>query len=48
MDNLKQYIIKRKYDILAVGCFILMFQFSVLFAVPTMIFIVIGESKSDR
>jgi hypothetical protein len=48
MDNLKRYIIKKKYDILAVGCFVLMFQCSVLFAIPTMIFIIVGEFKSEN
>jgi hypothetical protein len=48
MDNLKNFIIKHKYDLLAVGCFILMFQFSVLFAIPTIALIVIGETKSKN
>jgi hypothetical protein len=48
MDNLKKFIIKRKYDLLAVGCFILMFQISVLFAIPSMVFIIIGETNIER
>jgi hypothetical protein len=48
MDNLKKFISKRKYDLLALGCFILMFQVSVLFAIPTIVFIIVGESNSLR
>jgi hypothetical protein len=46
MDNLKQFIIKNKYDLLSLGSFILMFTVSVLFAIPAIIFIITAESKS--
>ena len=45
MDNLKQFIIKRKYDLLCLCCLILMMLVNVLFALPAIIFLVIGESK---
>jgi hypothetical protein len=48
MDNLKQYIIKNKYDLLSVGCVILMFSVSVVFAIPAITFLVIGVSKSEN
>jgi len=47
MDNLKQFIIKNKYDLLGLCCFILMFTVSVLFAIPAIVFIITAESKSD-
>jgi len=47
MDNLKQFIIKNKYDLLSLGCFILMFTVSVLFAIPAIVFIITAESKSN-
>jgi len=47
MDNLKQFIIKRKYDLLSIGCIILMFLISVLFAIPAMWFIFVSVSKSE-
>jgi hypothetical protein len=46
MDNFKQYIIKNKYDLLSVGCIILMLSVSVVFALPSIAFLVIGASKS--
>ena len=47
MDNLKQFIIKRKYDLLSVYCIILMISVNVFFAIPAIVFLMIGESKSD-
>jgi hypothetical protein len=47
MDNLKQFIIKNKYDLLSLGCFILMFTVSVLFAIPAIVFVITAESKSN-
>jgi hypothetical protein len=48
MDNFKQYIIKHKYDLLSIGSIILMFSVSVVFAIPAIAFLVIGESKSEN
>jgi hypothetical protein len=48
MDNFKEFIIKNKYDLLSLGCVILMFSVSALFAVPAIVFLVIGESKSEH
>jgi hypothetical protein len=45
MDNLKQFIIKRKYDLLCVCCLILMMLVNVLFAIPAIVFLVIDVSK---
>jgi len=47
MDNFKQYIIKNKYDLLSVGCIFLMLSVSVVFALPSIAFLVIGASKSE-
>jgi len=47
MDNLKNFIIKNKYDLLSLGCIILMFSVSVVFAIPAMWFIFVGVSKSE-
>ena len=47
MDNFKHYIIKNKYDLLSVGCILLMLSVSVLFALPSIAFLVIGASKSE-
>jgi len=46
MDNLKNFIVKNKYDFLSISCIILMFSVSVVFAIPAMTFLVIGVSKS--
>jgi len=48
MDNLKNFIIRNKYDFLSVSCIILMFSVSVVFAIPAMAFLVIGVSKSKN
>jgi hypothetical protein len=48
MDNLKKFIIKRKYDLLAVVSIILMISINVIFAVPAIIFLIIGESKTKH
>jgi len=45
MKNLRQTISKRKYDLLLIGCIILMFTVSVFFTVPAIIFLIIGESE---
>ena len=45
MDNLKQFIIKRKYDLLSVCSLILMLFVHVLFAIPAIVFLVIDVSK---
>jgi hypothetical protein len=46
MDNLKNFIIKNKYDLLSLGCIILMFSVGAVFAIPSLVFLVIGVSKS--
>jgi hypothetical protein len=48
MDNLKNFIIKNKYDFLSISCIILMFSVSVVFAIPAMVFLVIGVSNSKH
>jgi hypothetical protein len=48
MDNLKKFIIKKKYDLLSIGSIILMFSVSVMFAIPAIVFLIIGESKSEN
>jgi hypothetical protein len=45
MDNLINFMINKKYDLLSLGCMFLMFFVNVLFALPAIIFLVIGESK---
>jgi hypothetical protein len=46
MNNLKQFIIKRKYDLLSISSIILIMLVNVLFAIPAIFFLMIGESKS--
>jgi len=48
MDNLKEFIIKKKYDLLSAGCIISMLFISPIFAIPAIAFLVIGESKSEH
>jgi hypothetical protein len=48
MDNLKNFLIKNKYDFLSIGCIILMFSVSVVFAIPAMVFLVVGVSNSKH
>ena len=48
MDNLKKFIVKNKYDLLSLGCVCLMFSVSAVFAIPSLIFLVIGASKSEH
>jgi hypothetical protein len=48
MDNLKNFIVKNKYDFLCISCIILMFSVSVVFAIPAITFLVIGVSKSEH
>jgi hypothetical protein len=45
MNNLINFMINKKYDLLSLGCMFLMFFVNVLFALPAIIFLVIGESK---
>jgi hypothetical protein len=47
MDNLKQFIVKRKYDLIFIFSVILMMFVNVLFAIPAIVFLIIGESKSN-
>lgn len=47
MDNFKEFIVKNKYDLLSLGCIILMFSVSAVFAIPSLVFLVIGASKSE-
>lgn len=47
MDNLKQFIVKRKYDLIFIFSVILMAFVNVLFAIPAIVFLIIGESKSN-
>jgi hypothetical protein len=48
MDNLKQFIIKRKYDLLSICSIILMMLVNVFFAIPAILFLVIDVSKSKH
>jgi len=48
MDNLINFIVKNKYDFLSLGCIILMFSVSVVFAIPAIAFLVIDVSKSEH
>ena len=48
MDNLKNFIVKNKYDLLSIGCVCLMFSVSVVFAIPAIVFVVIDVSKSEH
>jgi hypothetical protein len=48
MDNLINFIVKNKYDLLSLGCIILMFSVSVVFAIPAIAFLVIDVSKSKN
>jgi hypothetical protein len=48
MDNLKNFIVKNKYDLLSLGCVCLMFSVSAVFAIPSLVFLVIGVSKSEH
>ncbi len=48
MDNLKNFIVNNKYDFLSLGCVILMFSVSAVFAIPSLVFLVIGASKSEH
>jgi len=48
MDNLINFIVKNKYDLLSIGCIILMFTISVVFAIPAIAFLVIDTSKSKH
>jgi hypothetical protein len=48
MDNLINFIVKNKYDFLSLGCIILMFLVSAVFAIPSLFFLVIGASKSEH
>ena len=48
MDNLKNFIVNNKYDFLSLGCIILMFSVSAVFAIPSLVFLVVGVSKSEH
>ena len=48
MDNLKNFIVNNKYDLLSLGCIILMFSVSAVFAIPSLVFLVIGVSESKN
>lgn len=48
MDYFKKYLVKKRYDLLSMGCIILMCSVNVLFAIPAMVFLVIGVSKSEH
>ena len=48
MDNFKEFIVKNKYDLLSLGCIILMFSVSAVFAIPSLVFLVIGVSNSKH
>jgi hypothetical protein len=48
MDNLKNIIVNNKYDFLSLGCIILMFSVSAVFAIPSLVFLVIGVSESKN
>ena len=45
--NFKKFIVKNKYDLLSIGCIILMFSVNVMFAIPAIAFLVIDTSKSE-
>lgn len=46
MSDLRNFIVKRKYDLLSVCSIILMLFVHVLFAIPALLFLVIDISKS--
>ena len=48
MDNLINFVVKNKYDFLSLGCIILMFFVSAVFAIPSLVFLVIGVSESKN
>lgn len=48
MSDLRNLIVKRKYDLLSVCSIILMLFVHVLFAIPAIIFLVIDISKSKH
>lgn len=48
MSCLRNFIIKRKYDLLSICSIILMMLVNVLFAIPAILFLVIGECKSEH
>lgn len=48
MSDLRNFIVKRKYDLLCVCCIILMLLVNVLFAIPAIAFLVIDASKTNH
>jgi uncharacterized membrane protein len=48
MNDLRNFIVKRKYDLLSVCSIILMLFVNVLFAIPAITFLVIDVSKSKN
>jgi len=45
MSDLRNFIVKRKYDLLSICSIILMLSVNVLFAIPAILFLVIDVSK---
>ena len=48
MSDLRNFIIKRKYDLLSVCSIILMLFVNVLFAIPAITFLVIDAGKTEH
>lgn len=48
MSDLRNFIVKRKYDLLSVCSIILMLFVNVLFAIPAIAFLVIDVSESKH
>jgi len=48
MSSLRNFIVKRKYDLLSVCSIILMLFVNVLFAIPAIVFLMIDISKSEH
>jgi hypothetical protein len=45
MSDLRNFIVKRKYDLLSICSIILMLSVNVFFAIPAILFLVIDVSK---
>jgi len=48
MSDLRNFIVKRKYDLLSICSIILMLSVNVLFAIPAILFLVIDVSKTKH
>ena len=48
MNDLRNFIVKRKYDLLSVCSIILMLFVNVLFAIPAITFLVIDAGKTEH